>query len=162
MGVKRLSTPETPALKANDRPALVTGALFAFTAAIAYGAAQVLTRYGVADLAPPLVGSAVALFWGTLGFSLFSVRSLSTGGSEYRRGCVYFAAAGIFSALGVIALFQSLELGPVVLVAPVVSTNPLFTLLWAVLLLREVERITLQILLGSLLVVGGVIVLTVA
>ena len=144
-----------------SRRRLVTGAAFAFSAAVSYGVAQVLTRHGVSDLAPPLVGSAVALICGTLGLLPFTVRGLWRRGADFQRGALLFAGAGICSSVGVVGLFQSLQLGPVVLVAPVVSTNPLFTLLWAVLLLRNVEHISREVVIGALLVVAGVIVLTI-
>jgi drug/metabolite transporter (DMT)-like permease len=140
---------------------VLLGVLFAFGAALSYGASQVLTRHSVSDLAPPLTGSAIALFWGTLGFFFLSARGLRQAGNDFRKGTPFFIGTGIFSAIGVVGLFQALERGPVVLVSPVVSVNPLFTLLFAALLLREVERITIQVVIGALLVVGGVVVLTV-
>jgi drug/metabolite transporter (DMT)-like permease len=140
---------------------VLLGIACAFGAAISYGASQVLTRHSVSDLAPPLTGSAIALCWGTLGFFFISARGLREPSNDFRRGALLFVCVGIFSSLGVVGLFQALERGPVVLVSPVVSVNPLFTLLFAALLLREVERITAQVVLGALLVVAGVVVLTV-
>ena len=58
-------------------------------------------------------------------------------------------------------MFQALSRGPVVVLSPVVSTNPLFTLLFASIFLRGVERITPRVVAGALLVVGGVVVLSV-
>ena len=51
------------------RRTVAIGYSFALSASVAYGASQVLTRHTVTDLAPPLAGAAVALFWGTLAFS---------------------------------------------------------------------------------------------
>jgi DME family drug/metabolite transporter len=148
------------AANARSSRSLALGVLFGFGAALSYGGSQVLTRHSVSELAPPLLGSAIALFWGTLGFSLISARGLFAPSLNYRRGAILFAVAGVLSAIGVIGLFKALALGQVVVVAPVVSTNPLFTLLFAVLLLREVEKVSPQVIAGSLLVVAGVIVLT--
>ena len=150
-----------PTAEARATGRIVAGVLFAFGAAISYGASQVLTRQSVTDLASPLTGSAIALFWGTLGFSLLAARGLRDRSVNFRRGALLFTGAGIFAAIGLIGLFQALERGTVVLVSPVVSVNPLFTLLFAAVLLREVERINLQVVIGALLVVGGVVVLTV-
>lgn len=137
---------------------------FALIAAISYGASQVLTRHAVgADSAvPPLVGSLLALFWGTLGFAFLSVRGLRQHHPDFRRGALYFAAGGIFSAGGVILLFQALSRGTVVVVSPIAATNPLFTLFFAAMLLRGVERITARIVAGAVLVVLGVVVLSVS
>ena len=45
-------------------------------------------------------------------------------------------------------------------ISPVLATNPLFTLLFASIFLRGVERITPRVVLGALLVVAGVVVLS--
>jgi drug/metabolite transporter (DMT)-like permease len=139
---------------------VLLGVAFALAAALSYGSSQVLTRHSVSELAPALVGSTVALIWGTVGLAIPTLRGLVAPGLSLRRGSPVFLAAGVFSALGVIGLFQALAHGPVVVVSPVVSTNPLFTLLWAAIFLREVERINLQVFAGALLVVAGVVVLT--
>ncbi len=140
---------------------MLTGVAFSLGAAVAYGTSQVLTRQTVSHLAPPLVGSFIALGFGTAGFALLSLRSLGTRGARFWRGAAFFAGAGIFSAAGVLLLFTALSRGAVVVISPVVATNPLFTLVMAAVLLRGVERITLRVTAGALLVVAGVIVLTV-
>jgi DME family drug/metabolite transporter len=143
-----------------QRRRVLAGVAFGFSASLAYGASQVLTRHTVSELAPPLVGSSIALFWGTLGFFLLSVRSLGQRGEAFRRGALLFAGAGIFSAVGVILMFQALSRGQVVVISPVLATNPLFTLVMAALMLRDVERITTRVVVGALLVVSGVAALS--
>ena len=140
----------------------LAGVAFAFGAALAYGASQVIIRHSVEGVASPLVGSLIALACGTLGFAVVSAKNLGYSRGRMRRGAAFFAAAGIFSALGVLMMFQALGRAQVVVVSPLVATNPLFTLVFAALLLRGVERITRQIVLGALLVVAGVAVLALA
>jgi len=157
----------TPAAIREGSPArrnTLIGIGFALIAAISYGTSQVLTRHVVAggDVAvSPLVGSLLALFWGTLGFSFLSIRGLRQPNLDFRRGALYFAAGGIFSAGGVILLFQALSRGTVVVVSPIAATNPLFTLFFAAVFLRGVERITARIVAGAVLVVLGVVILSV-
>lgn len=140
---------------------MITGVASALAAALAYGSSQVITRQAVGDLAPPLVGSAIALFWGTLGFAALSARNLGERGAHPWRGIAFFSIAGLFSAMGVLLMFFALGGGQVVVISPVLSTTPLFTLVFAALLLRGVERITPRIVLGAGLVVAGVAVLSV-
>jgi drug/metabolite transporter (DMT)-like permease len=154
------TTATTPRTTARSRTMM--GIAFGFTAAVAYGSSQVLARQGVSDLAPPLVGSLLALFWGTLGFALVAARNLHTTGGNFRRGALFFGTAGMFSAMGVVLMFQALSRGEVVVVSPVLATNPLFTLVLAAVFLRDVERITARIVGGAFLVVAGVAVLSVA
>ena len=136
------------------------GILFAFTAALSYACSQVLIRYSVEDLAPPLVGSMIALFWGTLGFVALSYRSLGERSPNFRRGALLFAGAGFFSTLGLVGMFLALDRGEVVLVSPVLATHSLSTLVLAALFLRGVERLTLRVAVGCVLVVAGVVVLS--
>lgn len=149
--------PETAA----SRRTMVTGVVFALAAALSYGSSQVITRQALGDLAPPLVGSVIALFWGTLGFAILSARNLGERGDHLWRGVAFFATGGVFSAMGVLLMFFALGRGQVVVISPVLATNPLFTLFFAALLLRGVERITPRIIVGALLVVAGVAVLSI-
>ena len=151
----------TPPTEASSRATLIAGVLFAVAAASAYGSAQVITRQVIGDLAPPLTGTAIALFWGTLGFAILSARSLGERGDHLWRGVAFFATGGVFSAMGVLLMFFALGIGQVVVISPVLATNPLFTLFFAALLLRGVEQITLRVIIGALLVVAGVAVLSI-
>ena len=44
-----------------------------------------------------------------------------------------------------------------VLVTPIVAVSPLVTLILAAIFLRQVERVTIRVVLGSCLVISGVI-----
>lgn len=149
-----------PAL--DSRRQTLEGVAFAMIAALSYGSSQVIARHAVTDLAPPLVGTFLALFWGTLGFAALSARNLGPRSPSWRRGALYFSGAGVFSSMGVTLMFTALSRGEVVILSPILATNPLFTLLFAAVFLRGVERITRRHVLGTALVVAGVIVLSVA
>ena len=165
-----MSAPQSvsPAARAGDgEPApsqrvVIAGFLYALAAAIAYGSSQVITRHTVSSMAPPLAGSFIALASGTLGFSALSVRGLASRTPNFWRGAGFFVGAGVFSAMGVLLMFTALGRGEVVVVSPVIATNPLFTLVMAAVLLRGVEQITLRVVGGTCLVVLGVAVLTLA
>jgi len=146
---------------APQAPVSISGVLFALAAATAYGTSQVITRQSVGDLATPLVGTLIAIFWGTLGFTVLAARDFRERRPGFRRGAIFFTLAGLFSALGVVFLFQALSRGTVVIVSPVAATNSLFTMFFASMMLRGVERITWRVVLGAALVVSGVVVLSV-
>lgn len=160
-------SPQAPASTGEAAPSqrvVMLGVGYALAAAIAYGASQVITRHTISSTAPALVGAFIALAWGTLGFSVLSVRGLAIASRtpDFWRGARFFMGAGVFSALGVMMLFQALERGEVVVVSPVVATNPLFTLAMAAVVLRGVEQITRRVVAGTCLVVLGILVLTLA
>jgi drug/metabolite transporter (DMT)-like permease len=138
------------------------GYVFAFSAAIAYAASQVVAREGVSEYDAPLVGTTIALAFGTAGFIVIALRNMSAPVSDFRRGALFFGAAGIFSATGVSGMFLAVERAEVVVVAPISSVHPLFTLLLAAVFLRDLERITPRIVFGGALVVAGVVLISVS
>ena len=75
---------------------------------------------------------------------------------------MWFGLSGILSASGVAFLYIAMSNAPVVVVSPVIAINPLVTLVLAHFFLQRLERITARTLLGTALVVGGVVVVTVS
>jgi uncharacterized membrane protein len=51
----------------------------------------------------------------------------------------------------------SLSVGPVVLVAPIAATYPVWALIGAKIFLRDVEKITMKTIIGILSVVAGTV-----
>ena len=137
-----------------------------YTAALAagasYGTAQTVAKHITTEFATPIVGTAFALLFG---FAYVSVmfhrhipRDLAT---SPRKGLAWFALSGICSSIGVLLLYLALDNAPLVVVSPVVAINPLITLVLTHLFLRNLERITLRTMLGSGLVVLGVLIVTI-
>lgn len=73
-----------------------------------------------------------------------------------RRTYAYFAASGAITAVALLSLFAALRIGRVVIVDPLAATAPLFTVAFAAVLLRDLERITRLLVVGVVLVVIGV------
>ena len=76
------------------------------------------------------------------------------------KGYLWFGLSGIASASGVTLLYFALSKAPVVVISPVVAINPLITLTLAHFLLQRLERITKRTIMGTLLVVLGVLIIT--
>ena len=138
----------------------ITGRTFGLGAGLAYGISAVLIRRSVGDLAPPLVGAAIAMAAGSLGLFVLGGRGVKSSLVESKKTVALLLASGVASACGVISSFFALSLAPAVVISPLQSTTPLFALLWSWLFLKQMERITLRLVLGSLLVVSGVILIT--
>ena len=134
---------------------------FAMGAALSYGASQTVGKHVTTEYAPPLVGTAFALLFGLAYVSVMFHRHIPTDlKSSPRKGFLWFGLSGIASASGVTFLYFALSKAPVVVVSPVVAINPLITLTLAHLLLQRLERITKRTMLGTLLVVLGVVIIT--
>jgi drug/metabolite transporter (DMT)-like permease len=75
-------------------------------------------------------------------------------------GKLWFACNGICNGIGTLSLYLALGAGPVLLVAPLYATYPLFTVGMSVLFLGNV-KITFRLVAGTALTVGGVVLVVV-
>ena len=75
------------------------------------------------------------------------------------RAIPYFAATGIFEAVGIWILITALSTGRVVIVAPMVATAPLWVLLGTLIFSRDIERVNLRTTLAAVSVVTGIAVI---
>ena len=76
-----------------------------------------------------------------------------------RRGAGFFALVGLSNGFAVLCWVQSLALGPVSLISPIVACHPMFTLLFGAVLLRRTAIAGNQIV-GVILTVTGIVMLT--
>ncbi|MFC2069751.1 EamA family transporter [Chloroflexota bacterium] len=144
----------------NEKRTALIGIAFGLGAGIAYGVCNVLIKYSVGEISTPLVGAAVSLLIGTVCLSVFGMRGIRTDLVKNRKGLVYMLMAGLAASCGIVASFFALSMAPVVVISPLQGTNPLFALLFSWLFLGRLEKITVRIILGTVLIVGGVILIT--
>ena len=64
------------------------------------------------------------------------------------------------SAVSQLLVFVSLNLGEVSVMIPLLNTTPLFSLIFSVIFLRDLEKVTVPIVLGALSLLGGAILIT--
>ncbi len=132
------------------------GYAFGLMAGICYGAWTVVAKSTLDNYTiPPILFAAIAFFFGTIMFSPVLVYSVPRAFVSSRRSIVMFILAGLSSAFAIIALSFGLEKGEVTVVSPIVAVSPLITLVLVRIFLERLERISLPLVLGALLVVGG-------
>ena len=152
---------KAPQTQASGRRGVWLGYAAAIGAAISYGAAQTIGKHVTTEYAPPLVGTAFALLFGFLYVSIMFHRHIPTDlRTSRRRGFLWFGLSGITSSTGVALLYFGLSKAPLVVVSPVVAISPLITLALAHVFLQRLERITRRTIMGTLLVVAGVVIIT--
>jgi uncharacterized membrane protein len=79
---------------------------------------------------------------------------------QMNRQCFgWFLAAGITISFSMVCIYYALDLGKVSVVIPMSSTGPFFSLILSALFLRDVERVTLKIVLAAALIMGGVLLI---
>jgi drug/metabolite transporter (DMT)-like permease len=143
-----------------DRRSLV-GYLLAVAAAVSYGGATVMAKELTHAYGSPLMVSGFGLLFGLVLLSPLAGRQAihDLRASRPHPGFAVFAGlSGLASAAAVITLYFAVQQGDVVVVVPVVSINPLITLLLAHLFIAQLERINRQLVIGTALTVLGVLV----
>ncbi len=136
---------------------VLLGCLVAFGAAIGYGAGNVVSKEIVTNYATPLVTASMSLMFGTLYLFPMAFRTLPEVRRAPRREVGFITASGILQGLGVTSMMTALSKMPVVVAAPIGSLNPLIALILAYFLLKQMERITPRIIIGTILAVAGVV-----
>jgi bacterial/archaeal transporter family protein len=101
------------------------------------------------------LGAAVTLATSTTAILLFLLVTrrgrLGVGAQQVKS----FAAAGVLFGLSLILLFEAYYRGPVTVVSPLIATESIWGVGFAVLLFRRTELVGLRLVIGALLVVAG-------
>ena len=143
---------------------MLIGFGLALVAAASYGGTNVIAKELTEEYGSPLMVSAMGLFFGIILLSPLAGAS-TVCEIKASRGNPRFALSAGFSGLaaatGVIALYFALERADVTVVSPIVSTNPIFTLILAQIFISRMENLTKWLFLGVGITVLGVITVTV-
>ena len=141
----------------------VTEFAYPLAAAVLIGVEPVLVSIGIAEGTPVIPGLAVMMLSGTLGYTAYwtvsqSDRSLRGSGGAVR----WYIVGGIATTGAFVSYLLALEMTSVVVVMPILQTNPLLvTLLSAVLLPRRLERVTTRLVLAACIIVIGATVVSI-
>jgi drug/metabolite transporter (DMT)-like permease len=132
------------------------GIVFALTTTVLFAARDDFLRWLAADAkAPALPAAAAAMIGGaaTLAFVLLAARRISASAvrAEWRR----FLVPGLLFGSSYAFLFEAYYRGRVTVVSPLVATESLFGVLFAVLLLRRSELVGRHVVVGAALIVAG-------
>ena len=135
---------------------LLLGYLAALGAAFCYGSVTLVGRKIVTEFAPPMVGTAFSMLFGTIILGLLVHRhAIVDVPRATRRGLLMVGLAGLASTFGVSFWFLALNESRVVLVAPLVGTSPLLSIALTHFFLQRLERVTWRTVSGAVLVVFG-------
>lgn len=143
--------------RADGGKTMLLGCLVALGAAIGYGAGNVVSKQILTNYATPLVVSSMALMFGTVYLFPMAFRSLPEVKRAPRREVGFITMSGILQGLGVASMMTALSKAPVVVAAPIGSMNPLVALGLAAIFLKQLERITPRIIVGTVMAVVGVV-----
>ncbi|MBI2985582.1 MAG: DMT family transporter [Deltaproteobacteria bacterium] len=137
--------------------------LYPLMASLIAGFSQVLRKFGLAAVPHPFLAAAVTA---SSSFAVSVLLLLASGGRKsnfnLNRECLpFYLAAGVTVSLGMASMYYALDLGKVTVVVPLSGTGPLFALALSAIFLRDVERVTLKIVMGACLIIGGGLLITI-
>lgn len=138
--------------------------LFPLAAAGCFAVGNVLRRFGLLSSSTTVLEGVTINAMAAL--TVLVCYTLVRGQTDIYRASpkshVYFTGAGVVTAISIFSLFTALSLpaGRVAIVDALAATSPLFTVAFSSVLLRDLERITRGIVVGSFLIVLGVIFIT--
>ena len=138
--------------------------IFPILAGFSYGLAYVMRKMGVNNIPNPMMGVLIQNTAALACFMLAIPLEKNHQAVDWRnaRAWVTYSISGLLAFLANFFTFSALNLGQVVIVAPLVSLNPLFTLFLTWSFLRKVERVTWNILLGAIFIISGAAILSLA
>lgn len=132
--------------------------IYPLIGAVAFGASTTLRKAGLGFINIPLLAAAVTAGSAAIfSFTLLQIQGGKAACKLTRRSAAWLFPAGVFNTAAMLSVFFALSHGKVVIVEPLVSSNPVTTLLLTSIFLRDVESLTLRVIIGAALTVTGTI-----
>jgi drug/metabolite transporter (DMT)-like permease len=141
------------------RGQLRAGLIFGLIGGFLWGVAQVLMQVGVLQYRDPTMDVFItftASLAGAIPIALVVKGSSSTPLRFSRRAALMILVASVMSNLGLFFRYQALVNIPLTIVSTVNATNPIFTLFFSYLLIKNVEMINTRVVLAIVVSVVGV------
>ena len=130
--------------------------LLPMSAACLTGMNHPIRRYALGLSNEPLFFSALMGFVSLVGFLIYMGFSPTKEPLIWNRQAIWpFLSTGIFETLSLILIITAISIGPVVIVAPIAASYPVWAMIGAKLFLGDVELITWKTLMGVVSVVAG-------
>ena len=127
-------------------------------AAILSGVNHPMRRYALSLSNEPLFFSAFMGFVTLIAFAGYMTISSQEPRLVWDHRALWpFVCTGIFETFSIFLIIKALSIGPVVVIAPIAATYPVWSLIGAKLFLKDVERIGLKAAVGILSVVAGTV-----
>jgi drug/metabolite transporter (DMT)-like permease len=136
-------------------------ALFPLTAALISGLIQPVVRYGLTLSYYPLFFTALvgatslSAYLGALPLIMQLQRPIWS-----RQGLKGLISAALLENLGFLLFIVAFGLAPVATVSPLIATSPMWVVLAALLIFRDLEQVSLRTMIGTALTVAGTVLIT--
>jgi len=126
-----------------------------------YAASSAVRKIGLNILPESVLGAVVGAMTGLIAYPILMRLMGRTNEFKFsRESAPFLIAGGITTSIAWISMFMATQQGPVGVVSAIIGANPLFGLVLSVVLLKDTESITPQVIIGCLTIVAAVIVIT--
>ncbi len=143
--------------KLTGRRRVLVGLAFGLIAATFYGGSSVIAKAGMtSEDVPPIVFTSFCFLMGVLIISLLFHRSFNFRSGIPFKYFAFIMAAGLTSGCAVSLLIVAVDLAPIAVVTPIVFLHPLVALVLTHIFLRQLERVTPRVVMGTVFAVSGV------
>jgi len=137
--------------------------VFPALASLSFAISTNLRKFGLLLDNVPLVAAAVTATTALVfALALLKARGGRRAFVLTRSSCGWFLAAGLSTTAAMLSVFFALSYGRVVIVDPLVNTNPVLALPLSFLFLKDLEAVTSRIVLGTLCTVVGTVLVILA
>lgn len=127
----------------------------------ALGVGSILRKYALTLFDAPVLGVSVAYTASLFPFLIMLVFSASTRKDlSLKRDMRLFWVAGIGQAITWMLSFYALSFDAVYVITPLLSIEPVFVAIFAILYLRKIERVSKKMIISIILTVLGVVLVT--
>jgi DME family drug/metabolite transporter len=133
--------------------------IFPLLCAVFMGLALVFRKMGLNELDEPLFGVTVGFLTSLVFYAivLLMSKSMRHSISLNRYDVLLLCGAGVFLTTGWLTLFYALSLGDVIIVAPLANLQPAMVVGLSYLFLKDIEKISQNMIAGIVLVLIGVL-----
>jgi drug/metabolite transporter (DMT)-like permease len=132
--------------------------IYPILGALAFGISTTFRKTGLMEVQIPILAAAVTV--GTAFFLLLVIIQMRGGLRALklsRQSGGWFFAAAVVNTGAILSVFSALNIGNIVKVEPLIACNPLLTIVWAGIFLKEIERLSARTVVGALLTVAGTV-----
>jgi drug/metabolite transporter (DMT)-like permease len=132
--------------------------VFPVLGALGFAIRDNISRFGLRAFPYPLVAAAAATVSSAVVMALYvGCRRGTERPGLHPVGLAFCALAGLAEGVAYLTMWRALAGGDVSVVSPLVHVQPLFTIVLALIFLRDLERVTWRIGAAAVLIVAGVV-----
>jgi len=138
-----------------------TDLLIPLMAACFYAASSTFRKIGLNILPEAVLGAVVGAMMSLIIYPIYMTATQKLGDFRLSKSSLpYLIVGGVVVSVTWISMFYAFNLGSVSVVSSLMGTSPLFSLMLSAVLLKDTEKITKNVVIGSIVIVAGIIIIS--